>query len=69
MKHNVTKGSVTVGYDGASNLRVYQDPHKSHPIYKANSNLRKGITRSRNKMMEDHVVYIRFEDIADQQNN
>ena len=61
IKQYVDSGAVIIVCGGASDIRVLQDHHKNFPINKVNANLRKGITRIRNLLEEEHTLVFKWE--------
>ena len=52
IKNGSAKGLVIIEYNEASEIIVSQDPHVYQLNYKANSDLKKGIIRISNRLLE-----------------
>ena len=62
--HSIKSGSITIGCDRASALKVAQDHHDSHPINKAKYNIRKEILRIENRLTTDKSIKLKWEGIT-----
>ena len=64
MLNNTIQSIITIGCDVSSSQKVAQYYHKSHPIDKANSDIRKGMVKIRKFLVIYHYIKIKCEDIA-----